>query len=106
MPDVGGTSFYADRTPSFCWRPAQSAVRYRWELYQGGVRTQYKDVMLPCYAPVDTINDGTYTWKVWSIDARGGLRRRRLRARSPRSPQLDRRRSALGDGQLTVRWNR
>lgn len=73
LTSADGSATYTDRTPSFCWEPAQSAVRYRWELYEGGQRRDYKDVMLPCYAPRDAIKDGTYTWKVWGIDARGRL---------------------------------
>ena len=70
-PDPGVT--YTDRTPSFSWTPVQSAVRYRWELYEGSVRRADKEVMAPYYTPSEALKDGTFTWKVWAIDARGRL---------------------------------
>ena len=36
------------------------------------VRKASQDVMMPFYAPTDALKDGTYTWKVWAIDARAG----------------------------------
>ncbi|MGI6206982.1 MAG: hypothetical protein ACOYEW_02110 [Anaerolineae bacterium] len=73
VSDIGDGVAYTDRTPAFHWEPAQSAVKYRWELYEGSVRKASQDVMMPFYAPTDALKDGTYTWKVWAIDARGRL---------------------------------
>ena len=73
VPDPAGLAVFTDRTPSFSWSPVQSAVKYRWELYEGSVLRAKMDVMMPYYTPTDCLKDGTYTWKVWAIDARGRL---------------------------------
>jgi len=66
--DVSQT--YTNRTPSFSWQPAQSAPRYVWQLWEGGVRKLEFITMVPYYTPQDAIKDGTYTWKVYAKDAR------------------------------------
>jgi len=67
---VDGALTYTNRTPSFSWQPAQSAPKYLWELWEGGVRKLQFLTMVPYYTPQDAIKDGTYTWKVYARDAR------------------------------------
>jgi hypothetical protein len=62
---------YTNRTPSFYWAPAQSAATYLWELYEGTDLAEDQETMVPYYTPRDAIKDGTYTWRVWAVDARG-----------------------------------
>ena len=68
---VDGALTYTNRTPSFSWQAAQSAPKYVWELWLGGSRVLNKITMIPYFTPDGAIKDGTYTWKVYAMDARG-----------------------------------